>query len=568
MDARILVADNDDGKLNARCALLRAAGYEVFPRGTVASARAFFESTWVHTAVIDKQMESEEAESDKSGIELCQDVDDIAPIPKIIITAYPKNHSHVRAALRTTRIVDFVPEEDGPDALLEAVAKALDDDLQLNWQLPIVFAGGTTFVGMASVIAGAPEGDPRLLDLAPEIGDLFRMLFHDCQEIGIYQLQPGHHGTVLVWVQRFAAHGELFPVIVKCGPRDVIRREKQNHAAFVKDLVGPFSAQLERNRETLHFGGLVYQVVGVQLEQTTRFADFYRRSDPAAVTHAIDRIFSESCRKWYEQGSSLSDDRIDRLYRAQLGLDRPDVAQRLDAEIRRIADGAGQIGLRAIEGEGDRLRFRFSEKDEAVFPMPHRWADGQAGRFPSAVPLGITHGDLNGSNILLDRDGRAWLIDFERTGLGPVLRDFVELEGVIRWELTSDRNFERLYRFEKALLDPDTIDGLRTKALPPGISEDLTKAWAAIAELRLQAVELVAGADARQYRIGLLFHALRMITFSGFTSPGQARPSLARRAHALLSAAMVCYRLEHWDDWRGWPGDPEAGGADRSGASE
>jgi hypothetical protein len=49
--------------------------------------------------------------------------------------------------------------------------------------------------------------------------------------------------------------------------------------------------------------------------------------------------------------------------------------------------------------------------------------------FPAPTYRSITHGDLNGGNIFVDKGGRPWLIDFFKSGWGPVLRDLAELEG-------------------------------------------------------------------------------------------------------------------------------------------
>ncbi len=43
----------------------------------------------------------------------------------------------------------------------------------------------------------------------------------------------------------------------------------------------------------------------------------------------------------------------------------------------------------------------------------------------------VTHGDLHGDNLLIDSRKNAWVIDFERSGEGHVLQDFIELESDI-----------------------------------------------------------------------------------------------------------------------------------------
>jgi len=71
--------------------------------------------------------------------------------------------------------------------------------------------------------------------------------------------------------------------------------------------------------------------------------------------------------------------------------------------------------------------------------------------------LSITHGDLNGKNILVDENGHPWLIDFFRTGPEHVLRDFVELEADIKFNYLESGDMEALYEFESSLASPKKI---------------------------------------------------------------------------------------------------------------
>lgn len=48
------------------------------------------------------------------------------------------------------------------------------------------------------------------------------------------------------------------------------------------------------------------------------------------------------------------------------------------------------------------------------------------------VPFSLIHGDLNPRNVLCDADN-TWLIDFEHTGVGPLLADFARLEVNLRF---------------------------------------------------------------------------------------------------------------------------------------
>src|SRR5262249_33941733 len=90
-----------------------------------------------------------------------------------------------------------------------------------------------------------------------------------------------------------------------------------------------------------------------------------------------------------------------------------------------------------------------------VYAFRERWNNGfNVELFPSPLLLVITHGDLNGENIVVNGNGRGFLIDFYKTGLGPTCRDFVELESIIKFELLHMPNLAQRYQLELDLLAP------------------------------------------------------------------------------------------------------------------
>lgn len=53
--------------------------------------------------------------------------------------------------------------------------------------------------------------------------------------------------------------------------------------------------------------------------------------------------------------------------------------------------------------------------------------------FDSSLPLVLTHLDLHPHNILLDREGRVWLIDWEYAGFYPQWFEYVVMQD--NWEI-------------------------------------------------------------------------------------------------------------------------------------
>lgn len=550
---KVLIADNIASQIVPLKEFLEKNGYEVVTAGSPGEARAVLNGSWVHLAIVDLRLENDEDERDVSGLTLCKETDPV--IPKIILTNYP-TYEAVKAALGPRLeglppAVDFLAKADGLRALLAAVERAFTKHVRINAELEIEF-GGTSFLAIISLMRSAPKDGTQLLLWADELTDLFRKLFYDCIKISIFQLPyRGQGDAVVVEVKPTAEGGPQRHVIVKCGIREVVQKEAKNYHTFVTKMIGDWSTQMVGFCETPRFGGAAFPIVGGALENAERFSDFYRgTSDLQLIARSLDNLFNKTCRRWLLEGTrTRSTDSLATLYLRQLGLSKTELEKDLAAAVTSIAAKALDVGLREIRREKQEIAFRFSD-GPLTFPDPVSYILGPSGVLKATVPCCVTHGDMNGNNVLVDQDGNTWLIDFGRTGWGPVLRDFAELEAVIRWELVRERNLAHIHEFEKALIEPpDLHANLEARSQH---SPDLAKALRVVTELRRIAAD-VPGNDIQEYYAGLLFYAVRMILSGGITSLGQARPRPVRQAHALLSAAMICCRLEHWEKWEGWP---------------
>ncbi|MEZ4659783.1 MAG: phosphotransferase [Caldilineaceae bacterium] len=121
----------------------------------------------------------------------------------------------------------------------------------------------------------------------------------------------------------------------------------------------------------------------------------------------------------------------------------------------------------------------------------------------------VTHGDLHGDNLFVD-DEHAWVIDFERCGPGPILRDFVELEVDILTRLIGAHGstpplFDELVRVLVSQSRPDQV-----LICPVEIEPDaaLYKAFCVIIHIRRLAFEVAKFGDMHEYLWGILLDAL------------------------------------------------------------
>lgn len=126
--ATILFADNDPDFLQTRSEFLKQEGYRVVPAANPTEARRELEAGGIDLAILDIRLVNDDDDRDTSGLTLAREV--ARTVPKIILTGFP-SYDYVREALRPQldglpAAVNFVAKQEGPEALLRAVRKALD----------------------------------------------------------------------------------------------------------------------------------------------------------------------------------------------------------------------------------------------------------------------------------------------------------------------------------------------------------------------------------------------------------------------------------------------------------
>jgi len=126
--ATILFADNHIEFLKNRTEFLEEEDYKVIPARNPTEARKVLERGEIDLAILDIRLRDDDDEKDTSGLTLAKEF--AHSIPKIILTDYP-NYQAVREALKIQArgkapAVDFLVKEEGLEAMLRAVRRALE----------------------------------------------------------------------------------------------------------------------------------------------------------------------------------------------------------------------------------------------------------------------------------------------------------------------------------------------------------------------------------------------------------------------------------------------------------
>ncbi|MEL7435780.1 MAG: phosphotransferase, partial [Chloroflexota bacterium] len=124
---------------------------------------------------------------------------------------------------------------------------------------------------------------------------------------------------------------------------------------------------------------------------------------------------------------------------------------------------------------------------ENPFTMLHDEAFLNTLKYPARAT--ITHGDLNANNMLIKQNGEVHLIDFARTAKDHALRDFIQLETVVRFTLMKDASLRERFEMEQVLAQQShfmEIDELREAYQPPDSihADELRRAFLTTCKIR------------------------------------------------------------------------------------
>jgi CheY-like chemotaxis protein len=527
---RILVVEDDPRWQNTFRRFLESEGYSVTVASNYDEAAARLESECFHLAVIDIRL-LEWDKSNEGGMQVLAKMaelglDDITQ--KIVVTGYGTTELQ-RDAFARFGVLDFIPKEGDhktPGFDRHEFIRLVKDAfkrVKVNLELGIELTDGLVLDDLVDeLLPDVPIEQKR-----NELVDLLNRLFHRMSSIVISPISAGHSGSRLVEVEPYCAvRGRAQPVIVKLDTRENIQRETENFDRYVHGFVG---GSRYTNKEqvcyTLRLGGIVYSLLGFA-GQFMSFAKYYRTHDAAAVNTAVQNLFHETCRYWYENRLHKRKRKLSAHYRAQLNFDQSKLEKSLHEWFGRWV-GQKEIQFSGLDG---------------TFHNPVYSPYVQERSFTLPVFMAVTHGDLNGSNVLVDSNGYTWLIDFYRTGEGHILRDVIELETTVKFELLDVADLGALYELESALLAPRRFDEPLEFSNSSG-NKELAKAFAVISTLRSMAHDMVRpDNDMQEYYVGLFYQTLNLLRYYWLLR----REPKARRRYVLLSASMLCERLQSW----------------------
>jgi CheY-like chemotaxis protein len=523
---RILVVDDLPDWRTTLSGILLDEGYDVCTAEGREEALRLLEAERFHLAVLDVRLD-ESDEGNREGLELMRQIRTYHPtVPVIILTGYA-DVDMVQNALRPG--VDGLPpaysfvEKPNSHELIEFVQSAFQREIKINWDLTIRTDGDLLEKVPARLRFTDLPVKPQAGELSAEVDELLRKLFFTCEQINLYPLEQGFSGSVVIRIEpRYHGRGRGESVVAKIGEWPLIEQEERNFSQAVQGVVGghrlPQRLELDRTR---FLGGLIYSFAG--LGEATSFAEFYPKAAPSNIIPVLENLFLGTCFPWGRQDKVFQPSfNFTEHYFTHLHLSPTKLRRSLSALFGKrhcltpLDDSASQLCL-----DGD---IPLINPVEVVLGHP----------IVGDAYLTLVHGDLTGYNVILDHHRETWLIDFAGTGPGLLLQDFASFENFVKLSLLKSGDPNSFYAWERELANSRTLPP-PTELLdlaPPG---RFSKAHRVILAIRRLAYQVSGDDHLREYLIGLMFHALKLITIMNL------KP--IQRDLALVSAALICQRL-------------------------
>ncbi|MEJ2749205.1 MAG: response regulator, partial [Anaerolineae bacterium] len=231
--------------------------------------------------------------------------------------------------------------------------------------------------------------------------------------------------------------------IVTCGQNEIITEEARRYQTAVSPHLSQPHLNYEVSANTLHFAANAYRLVGSRSEEPLDLQDFYLRHPASQTGDVIEHLFRTGLGAWYKKGQTFlnQEESVHDFYQDWLKVSDPAVSERLwQQKAEAICKKNARAGGGELEYSTQTLTFHPTPEEPAArFPNPIAGLHDKRFGGHAFVQWGLTHGRVNLETVLVDQNGRSWLIDFTQAARGPLLHDFVSLETAVKLHLaTSD----------------------------------------------------------------------------------------------------------------------------------
>ncbi len=465
-----------------------------------------------HIAVIDVNL-FRDSVNDRSGVSL---LEHLKSARCIFYSAY-LNPELTREIIQLNPFSTWVEKTESPQKLLDII-KGLSKDVSASERQASLYVISGWNQTVIERLIGKETNAPATL-----VNDLVIQLFPGSREISLEELdqsittpQAVSRGRSII--MKVSHDSRIASNIIKIAAADTIRNEVKNYKEYIEEnLLGRFHSTISGSPVLFwDLGAVLYTLIEHPQEQLTSFRKFFEeQGDSEIILKPLSHFFTSTWAGLYKKAVP-SDEKLSDFY------------ERTFHWSNRLKEYPNKDNQLSIPGLNLKLLNPIS------WLLKHN-QDSSVINFRQS----ITHGDLHADNIIVNAN-YAWAIDFERSGIGHSLRDFIELEVDIFTRLieeTSNREVNIKELFLMGMILANSSDPFLNNQLCRRLSNPkLVKALNVIREVRLICIQLTQLSDFREYLWGLLFDLTFLATL--------AEENKVQRERALLFGAIVCQRIK------------------------
>ncbi|HKF38423.1 MAG TPA: response regulator, partial [Ktedonobacteraceae bacterium] len=417
---RILIVDDQEHWRKALVEILQRGGFCADAASSTVEALECLQKYLYHLVVLDIRLV--DIAGNEEGMGLLEEMErrGLSEATKVIMLSAYGTQEYMRTSFTEYNVVDFLSKDDfDNEEFLREVRKTFSEKVKINLALDIHWpqVSMPEQIVLTLNIDGTSihHDSPLRSQVVLELEDLFCRLFSQAKSVRVRPSTAGWSGTGVLRVQPFyPTGGGGYEVIVKFGDFRKIEEEYRNFSEYVQPFLGgERNTTINHMRRTPNLAGITYSLLGTTNDQVVDFGEFYRHADSSQIKEALGQLFWHTCKAWYASRGQLElvDLTADyqRLFSYPLGM------------IEHVLSKQQNIWVR----DDQKLSFK-SLAGNRAFTNPLPVIDGLSLVYPTYCC--ITHGDFNHHNLLVDGGGNMWLVDFQGTGPGHILRDVASLD--------------------------------------------------------------------------------------------------------------------------------------------
>ena len=256
---------------------------------------------------------------------------------------------------------------------------------------------------------------------------VLKYLFRSSKQVELKSLTGGYSGNIVMKSDSLDMQGrEEVGHVVKIGDPEEIGRER---IAFekIEPILGNAAPRIDDFIDYKNLSGIKFRYASMGKGDSVTLKDLFDNNAPIEEIERILKIvFEEQLGKLYKT-ASFEKVNLFEYYKYD-----PSRAERLKGRIQSLWDM--NLESEMVEYEG------------LSFPSPYYFYKNQLGDIINKADrssfFATIHGDLNSSNIIVDSQSNAWIIDFFHTHHGHVIRDLLKLENDLLYILNDINSIE------------------------------------------------------------------------------------------------------------------------------